>query len=148
MGVGNMQKEIKSLLIDLGCPKSIYVRGLVGLMADWGNFVNLLTSGETFSLDYYLNRLDGRLIVFVLELQLKSEEQSKLQKYSQRLHDADSSFKSALETSTHRIDTQLPDSLGWLCNGIPAFVHDDRVPSWIRALELVALPSEQTKRSN
>ena len=138
-----MRAATKSFLIDLGCPKSIYVRGLAGLMADWENFTNLLTSGENFSLDYYLNRLDGRLIVFVLELKLKSEEQNELQKYSQRLHDADNSFKSVLGTSTHRIDTQLPDSLDWLCNGIPSFVHDDRVSSWIRALELVTLPSKK-----
>ena len=137
----DMRNEIKEILKNLGCPKSICIRGAAGLVADWENFANSIANGSECSLDYYLNRIDGRLILFILESQFGDREEWSNQNYFERVRTLDSSFKSALNAIEFRNVARLPDSIGWVCSGIPHFVQQNTISNWTEALEAVQLPS-------
>lgn len=144
-----IKDETKKLLSEFGCPKSIVVRGVQGVICDWESFTSDLNNGTRFSLDFYVNRLQARLLICQLDLPNKSwGDDTKRGEILERLRVADSDFQSATKPCSSKSCEDIPEEINWIFKRVPVFDGIRTDPLWINSLEELRLPGPITKKEN
>jgi len=143
----DVKATIKKALIDFGCPYPVVVRGLIGLVANWEIFSNQLKDGERFSLDYYVNCLEIRTLLFLIERDIsKRADAGEILKFQERIAVADKDYQAATINSREDSHAESSEEISWLFKRVAKFVAKDQIANWEKAITKVGRYCSVSKR--
>lgn len=126
----NTKHKMRELMENLGCSKSKISRHLVGLLTEWEAFACSINHSP-ITWDYYLNRLQERLLIEELVRHVTNNEGlTELSSLLSRLKLADKNFRERLQPVDEQTPQGISEHLTWIFKRVPRSLNSVERQRW------------------